>query len=111
MPARTAIGMAALRRDVHLLVSGGGKTRLASFLHANLSVNWRPSRSRASIAGLPNDAPLINVTRAGRVHLTFVKDSPAPAREAIRATTYVKNRVNARGAFYRGFSVTAELED
>jgi hypothetical protein len=45
--ARTAMRMAALRRDVHLLVSGGGKITSGSCLHANLSVDWRPSRSRA----------------------------------------------------------------
>jgi hypothetical protein len=58
-PVRTAARTAALRRDDHLLVSGGGRTRSALSLDVVVAGPDGPSRYRASVAGRPIDAPSI----------------------------------------------------
>src|ERR1700731_4790748 len=68
-PARTATRMAALRRDIHRLVSGGGKTRSSSSLDVALPRTRGPSRYRASVSGRPIDSLSIKTDGVSK-HMT-----------------------------------------
>jgi hypothetical protein len=92
-----------LRRDDHLLVFGGGRTRSALSLDVVVAGTRGPSRYRASVAGRPIDAPSIKNDGVSTDMTAQDCDSDWAAlidipqirallaRRTIRATTYTRS--------------------